>query len=284
MALRPICEPVELPAGSSLLVERVEHGGDSPRLGRLLHFHDVSELVVFETVKGSFFAEGLRHSLADRSVIFAPSMRHHDFELESGAKGWRLVQIDPYLIEQLALQPRLARLSRAFHARLSAAQWPRTVMLLDWLSEIVASDPCDPLVTSVLELLLAVVVAAPADEGSAASNGPDHVERLLPALERLRLDPSATVPLQDAAAVCSLSPAYFSRRFKRVFGMNFTDYTRAYRLHLAARRILSSGAAVSHIAYGVGFSSASHFTALFHERFGMTPRDYRRSMRQRARH
>ena len=42
MALRPICEPVELPLGSSVLVERVEHHADSPELGRLLHFHDVS--------------------------------------------------------------------------------------------------------------------------------------------------------------------------------------------------------------------------------------------------
>ena len=284
MALRPICEPVELPPGSSVLVERVEHGRDSRALGRLLHFHDVSELVVFESVSGSFFAEGLAHPLADRSVIFAPSMRHHDFELEAGAKAWRLVQIDPYLIEQLALQPRLARLSQAFHARPTAAQWPRIMMLLDWLSETAVDDPCDPLVTSILELLLATVVAAPAGEGRAARGGTDHVERLLPALERLRVDPGATVPLADAAAVCSLSPAYFSRRFKRVFGMNFTDYARAYRLHLAARRILSSGAAVSHIAYGVGFSSASHFTALFHDRFGMTPREYRRSARQRARH
>ena len=157
-------------------------------------------------------------------------------------------------------------------------------MLTDWLSEAVADDPCNPLATRILELLLASVVASPADEGSAASEGADHVERLLPALERLRLDPAATVPLEEAAAVCSLSPAYFSRRFKRVFGMNFTEYTRAYRLHLAARRILSSGDALSHIAYGVGFSSASHFTALFHGRFGMTPRDYRRSSRQRARH
>lgn len=283
MALRPICEPVELPAGSSVLVERVEHGSDSPALGRLLHFHDVSELVVFETVRGSFFAEGLAHTLADRSVIFAPSMRHHDFQLEAGAKAWRLVQIDPYVIEQLALRPPLARLSHAFHARPEGTQWPRIKMLLDWLAETVADDARNPLVTSILELLLASVVAAPGDEGSAASESPDHVERLLPALERLRLDPGATVPLEEAAAVCSLSPAYFSRRFKRVFGMNFTDYARAYRLHLAARRILSSGEALSHIAYGVGFSSASHFTALFRGRFGMTPREYRRSLRQRAR-
>jgi AraC-like DNA-binding protein len=284
MPLRPICEPVELSPGSSVLVERVEHREDSPELGRLLHFHDVSELVVFETVRGVFLAEGRRHVLADRSVIFAPSMRHHDFELEQGVKAWRLLQIDPYVIEQLALQPALGRLSQAFCARPTPAQWPRIVMLTEWLSETVAADPRDPLVARILDLLLASIVAAPADEGSAASEGQEHVERLLPALERLRLDPSAMVPLEEAAAVCSLSPAYFSRRFKRVFGMNFTDYTRAYRLHLAARRILSSSAAVSHIAYGVGFSSPSHFTALFHQRFGMTPRDYRRSMRPRTRH
>jgi len=284
MALRPICEPVELPPGASLLVERVEHIRESPELGRLLHFHDVSELVVFETVSGAFFAEGRRHAIGDRSVIFAPSMRHHDFKLDAGIKAWRLVQIDPYLIERLAMQPPLARLSHAFCVRPRDTEWPRLIMLLDWLSETVAGDPFDPLATRILELVLALAAGAPADEGSADAGATDHVERLLPALERLRLDPSATVPLDEAAAVCSLSPAYFSRRFKRVFGMNFTDYTRAYRLHLAARRILSSGTAVSHIAYGVGFSSASHFTALFHQRFGMTPRDYRRSMRQRARH
>jgi AraC-like DNA-binding protein len=82
--------------------------------------------------------------------------------------------------------------------------------------------------------------------------------------------------------VCSLSPAYFSRRFKRVFGMNFTDYARVYRLHLAARRIATSGASLSEIAYGLGFSSPSHFSARFHERFGMTPRQYRRTAQARS--
>ncbi|HEV2596362.1 MAG TPA: AraC family transcriptional regulator [Sphingomicrobium sp.] len=284
MTLRPICEPVELSPGASVLVERVEHGSDSPELGRLLHFHDVSELVVFEKVRGTFFANGRRHPLGDGTVIFAPSMHHHDFALDCGAKSWRLVQVDSYLIEKLALQPSLARLSRAFCARPSPGEWARITMLLDWLSEVTAANPLDPLVTRIVELLLVLVVAAPADEGAASEKEFDHFERLLPALERLRVDPSATVPLDEAAAVCNLSPAYFSRRFKRVFGMNFTEYTRAYRLHLAARRMLSSGAAVSHIAYGVGFSSASHFTALFHQRFGVTPREYRRSMRQRARH
>jgi AraC-like DNA-binding protein len=64
--------------------------------------------------------------------------------------------------------------------------------------------------------------------------------------------------------------------------MTFTDYARIYRLHLAARRLVDSGSPVSEIGYGVGFTSPAHFTARFRERFGMTPRAYRASARERA--
>src|SRR3546814_18671933 len=106
MALRPICEPVDLPLGTSVLAEWVEHGDDSPPLGRLLHFHDVSELVIFDAVRGSFLADGRRHAVAGGTVVFAPSMRHHDYALAPGAKSWTLIQIDPYIVEHLALHPR----------------------------------------------------------------------------------------------------------------------------------------------------------------------------------
>ena len=82
--------------------------------------------------------------------------------------------------------------------------------------------------------------------------------------------------------MCHLSTAYFSRRFRQVFGMPFTDYARVYRLHLAARRLVDGGSAISEIAYGVGFSSPAHFSARFRERFGMTPREYRNSARSRG--
>src|SRR3546814_10461865 len=50
------------------------------------HFHDVSELVIFDAVRGSFLADGRRHAVAGGTVVFAPSMRHHDYELAPGAK------------------------------------------------------------------------------------------------------------------------------------------------------------------------------------------------------
>ena len=277
MTLRPICEPVELPPGTSVLTDRVAHPPSSPELGRFLHFHDVSELVLFDRVEGYFLTDGWRHALADGAIAFIPSMRHHDFELAAGAKAWRLVQMDPYLVERLALQPEFARLSRPFCALPDPALRKRIDTLAEWL----ASAGGDPLVSRVTELLLIATLDAPEIEGSENAGGEEHVERLLPAVERLRRDPQLPLSLEDAAAMCSLSAAYFSRRFKHVFGMNFSDYARAYRLHLAARRIASSGSPISEIGYSLGFSSPSHFSAGFQERFGMSPRAYREGARKR---
>jgi AraC-like DNA-binding protein len=281
MALRPICEPVELPMGASVLAERVEYSSETPASGRFLHFHDVSELVLFGGVAGSFSADGKTYDLRRGAAVFVPSMRHHDFDLKAGASDWILVQIDPYIVEQLALQPAFGRLNRPFCAFPDEHGAHRIGVIAEWLVEAAQADALDPLVIRLVELLLSAVVAAPEAGRSGRAGDVSHVEQLFPAVERLRRDPATSVPLEEAAGLCRLSPAYFSRRFKQVFGMNFTDYARVYRLHLAARRIATTGSPVSEIAYGLGFSSPSHFTARFNERFGMTPRQYRKRIRER---
>jgi AraC-like DNA-binding protein len=278
MTLRPICEPVELPPGVSVIAEHVAIGPDCGELGRFPHFHDVAEMVLFRQVRGSFIADGRRHRLDYGTVIFVPSMRHHDFELESGAMDWVLVQMDPYLVESLA--QRVTRLSRPFCVIPDDASRSRIDALADWLIDAVLRQ--DPTAERIVELLL--IAATQVQEDQSASGNPETmgVERLLPALELLRIAPQKPLAHGSAATACSLSPAYFSRRFRQAFGMTFTDYARTYRLHLAARRLISGGSSISEIAYGVGFSSPSHFSARFRERFGMTPRTYRASARARA--
>src|SRR3546814_9430261 len=96
----------------------------------------------------------------------------------------------------------------------------------DWSSDVCSSDLArDPLVIRIVELLLLAVVASPEVEAADAGEDTAYVERLLPAVEYLRRDPGAPVALEDAAAMCNLSPAYFSRRFKRVFGMRSEEHT-----------------------------------------------------------
>ena len=279
MALRPICEPVELPLGASVLAERVTIAADAPDIGRFTHFHDVAELVLFRRVRGDFFAGGRRHRLRDGAIVFVPSMHHHDFALERGAMEWVLVQVDPYLVETLA-RSAMPQLSQPFCVMPDGGARTRIDLLADWLLDAVTSR--SPNTERVAELLLLTAAETPSDDLAAQAEVPAHVERMLPALEQLRTAPGEPLTLEAAASLCRLSPAYFSRRFRQLFGMTFTDYARIYRLHLAARRLVDSGSPVSEIAYGVGFSSPAHFTARFRERFGMTPRAYRTSARERA--
>jgi AraC-like DNA-binding protein len=281
MVLRPICEPVELPLGASVIAERVTIAPDAPEIGRFMHFHDVAELVLFRRVAGEFISGGRRHALGDGAITFAPSMRHHDFALGRGAMEWVLVQLDPYLVETLARRPALGRLNRPFLALPDRALQARMTVLTDWLVEAV-HDTGDPAIERIVELLLLAAADAPEAGAGVEDAQAPQFERLLPVLERLRSAPAEPIALEGAAAMCGLSPAYFSRRFKQAMGMNFTEYARVYRLHLAARRLATGGAAVSEIGYGVGFSSPSHFTARFRQRFGMSPREYRRSARKRA--
>jgi AraC-like DNA-binding protein len=281
MAIRPICEPVELPLGTSVLAERVTIAAGAPAIGRFMHFHDVAELVLFRRVRGEFVADGRRHALSDGAITFVPSMHHHDFALTGASMEWVLVQLDPYLTESLAHRPAFARLKRPFHAVPDAAVRARLDVLADWLVSA-AHAGSDETVEPIVELLLLAAAESPEPDSAVEDQTPIHFERILPVLERLRRSPAEPISLCGAASMCSLSPAYFSRRFTRAMGMNFTEYVRTYRLHLAARRLATGRASISEIAFGVGFSSPSHFTARFRERFDMTPRDYRNGARRRA--
>jgi AraC-like DNA-binding protein len=279
MIVRPICEPVELPIGASVIAERVTIPSGAPHLDRFLHFHDVAELVLFNHVRGEFIAEGRRHRLQDGAVVFVPSMRRHDFALGPGAMDWVLIQLDPYLVESVRLA--VPRLARPFCATPDAPAQKRMTVLIDWLLDVVAQDSRSPEIERLTELLLLAAAEAPEHEPVSIGRPGVDVERLLPVLEILRAEPAKPLSLESAAAACRLSPAYFSRRFRKLFGMTFTEYARVYRLHLAGRRLVTTPSPVSQIAYGVGFSSPAHFAARFRERFGMTPREYRASARLR---
>lgn len=275
---RPICEPVELHPGARLRVQRVRQAAGVAASAPFPHFHDVHELVLFGNVGGEFFAEGRRYPLSPACLVFVPSMRQHDFALDPGPRDWVLLQVDAVAGEALAARPGLERLGHAFCARPDPALRERIGMLADWLVETGGNDP---LAWPLVEALLHAAVRAPAIEGEKLPADTDQLERLRPAIECLRRDPANAPAAEQAAALCALAPAYFSRRFKQQVGLAWSEYVRTHRLHLASQRLLDSDRTVSEIAYALGFSTPSHFGELFHRRFSMTPMEYRRAGRAR---
>ena len=113
---QPICEPVELPPGALVRVERIRQGREAQASEPFVHFHDVCELVLFGGVAGTFSTDERGYALGPHSIAFVPSLRQHDFALESGPRDWILIQIEASVAETLARVPGLERLRQPFCA------------------------------------------------------------------------------------------------------------------------------------------------------------------------
>jgi AraC-like DNA-binding protein len=81
------------------------------------------------------------------------------------------------------------------------------------------------------------------------------------------------VPALAEAAL--LSPAHFSREFRRAFGETPHQYLLTRRLERAAALLRATDHSVADICFTVGLSSVGSFTTSFGRAYGMSPTAYR---------
>jgi AraC-like DNA-binding protein len=81
------------------------------------------------------------------------------------------------------------------------------------------------------------------------------------------------VPALAEAAL--LSPAHFSREFRRAFGETPHQYLLTRRLERAAALLRTTDHTVADICFTVGLSSVGSFTTSFGRAYGMSPTVYR---------
>jgi AraC-like DNA-binding protein len=81
--------------------------------------------------------------------------------------------------------------------------------------------------------------------------------------------------VEDLARAARLSPAHFSREFRREFGESPHQYLQMRRLERAAALLRNTDRSVADICLTVGLRSVGSFTTSFGRTFGMTPTEYR---------
>jgi AraC-like DNA-binding protein len=77
------------------------------------------------------------------------------------------------------------------------------------------------------------------------------------------------------ARAAHLSPAHFSREFRRAFGETPHQYLLTRRLERAAELLRNTDHSVADICVAVGLRSVGSFTTSFGRAFGKSPRAYR---------
>jgi AraC-like DNA-binding protein len=79
----------------------------------------------------------------------------------------------------------------------------------------------------------------------------------------------------DLARAARLSPAHFSREFRRAFGESPHQYLLTRRLERAAALLRGTDWSVADVCVAVGLSSVGSFTTSFGRMFGASPTAYR---------
>jgi AraC-like DNA-binding protein len=77
------------------------------------------------------------------------------------------------------------------------------------------------------------------------------------------------------ARAAGLSPAHFSREFRRAFGETPHQYLLTRRLERAAALLRSTDRSVADICLTVGLTSVGSFTTSFGRTYGLSPTAYR---------
>lgn len=115
---------------------------------------------------------------------------------------------------------------------------------------------------------------------SAADNNQQHLntlyEKLKQSLTFVENNYGSVITVSQAAEVSNFSASHFSKMFRQLTGMSFVQYLKNYRLEIAAEKLLNSRSKISEIALECGFNNLSYFTLAFCEKYGVTPKEFRR--------
>jgi AraC family transcriptional regulator len=117
-----------------------------------------------------------------------------------------------------------------------------------------------------------------ARQNSARPDVPLPRGRLKRVLEKIEAEYHLNLRLAELAHESGYSRAHFLRMFASAMGVTPYAYVREFRLSKACEKLQSGTDSVTDIALACGFSSHSHLTHVFRERYGITPSDYRRKL------
>lgn len=102
-----------------------------------------------------------------------------------------------------------------------------------------------------------------------------NYDALISAKEYVQQHYAEDISLVEVANHVSLSPSYFSKRFKKDNNMNFIDYLIDVRIQRAKVLLISSRYKVNEICKMCGFNSLNHFYKTFKDVTGYTAQQYR---------
>jgi AraC-like DNA-binding protein len=103
------------------------------------------------------------------------------------------------------------------------------------------------------------------------ATGGSRLAQVRKAISWIRDNFAEPFQIEDLAARAGMSASAFHRHFKAITAMSPVQYQKQLRLHVARRRLIADGGDVAHVAFSVGYESATQFSREYARMFGAPP-------------
>lgn len=99
---------------------------------------------------------------------------------------------------------------------------------------------------------------------------------LSPAFDYIDSHPYDTIPLPQMAALCHISPSYFSRLFSQKIGKPFSQYMTRIKIEKSKELLRTTDWSIAKISDELNFNSPGYYIKVFKKYEGLTPFMYKK--------
>ncbi|HEY3378943.1 MAG TPA: AraC family transcriptional regulator [Armatimonadota bacterium] len=278
----------ERPFDLAILHAGIEHfPAKAPPLKQAEHRHPIYHVVLYLEGESRFLLRGQSHPCHPGTLVIASPGEPHTFPPQDGQATtylevtFEFVHADERLAlpfhDVLARYTGVAVPARSYPAHLPAAHWqPLEACLRGLLNVLTAPHPHQSFLAGrqmvdLLSMLLQYRYLSTGAPTAVATTPFDTAKQLIEHRFRER------VTLEELAESIGVSSGYFSRAFKRAFGVSPIRYQQGLRVNAAKILLATTDLPCKEIAMRLGYTDEFYFSRTFKQLSGMTPRAYRRS-------
>lgn len=279
--MKAVFEKIQAGTNESLVVQKI----DQPCFDAPWHFHPECELTFISAGSGDRFVGDSIEPFSDGDLVLLGAELPHFWKSGSGRSKAVVVHFSKQLadgasefaqIKELLNRAELGlsfsddsnlsqRIGSRMHNLPNSAGLKRLLLLLEILGEL--SESVDS----------AKVLS---NAGHSVLRDRKAAQRINRAYDYVYTNLHNEISLTEVAQAAGMSPAAFSRYFKRITGRNLTHFIGEMRISQACKLLRESDKGIAEIAYEVGFGSLSNFNRLFKQMKGMSPGTWRNSGRE----
>lgn len=231
-------------------------------LQNLPHWHIESELIFAEKGSAEVMTDNNLYGLSEGYCVFIRSGAVHYIKAESDSVI-SVMKIDSQLIsaEFGTLAPICPLLENKYDVSDTFEKIRQEISNVEKYYEVICSG---------LALALTAEIFRSEKTSSAEiSSGSGAYKKLL----RLISERFADITFDEAAEIMCFSKPYFSKYFRRMSGMTFSEYLNIVRVSEAVKMLSKGGMSAGETAIAAGFGTIRSFNRVFKQYTGYTPRE-----------